>query len=189
MLQREDETFEEMMQDTFYEIDQSIKDHGIEYPGCCGLICVIDKFEGKTYIRMANVGDSAGYIIGDDIIPMSEEHNTSNPQEVERIQQAGGMVYSGRVNGVIAVTRSLGDHHMKQWLVSEPFVKEVEAIASNKYVILACDGLWDGIDCNMAKEVLNNTQDADFKNVSKTLIQLAISKGSCDNITTIVLKL
>ena len=182
-----DETYEEKMQDIFCEIDQSIKEAGIEYPGCCGLVCILDKYEDKTKVIIANAGDSMGYIIGEEIIPMSEMHNTSNEEEVKRIQEAGGMIFSGRVNGTIAVTRSLGDAYMKKYLVSEPFVKEHEVTEKDKYVVLACDGLYDVLDADKIKEILEEVKD--FKTSAKTLIQKAIAAGSTDNISVIVIQL
>jgi hypothetical protein len=38
--------------------------------------------------------------------------------EIARIQQAGGFVMNGRVNGQIAITRSLGDHIMKDFIIA-----------------------------------------------------------------------
>jgi protein phosphatase PTC1 len=54
---------------------------------------------------------------------------------------AGGFVMSGRVNGVLAVTRSLGDSSMKEFVVGAPYTTETELYEEDEFVILACDGV------------------------------------------------
>ena len=185
----EDETFDEMMEKLFSNIDDSIKAAGFEYPGCCAVVCLIHKYEGKTYVRMANCGDACGYVITEDEpIAMSVEHKATNPDEIKRIEAAGGMVMRGRVGGTIAIARALGDHYMKQWIISTPYCQELECGEKEKYVVMACDGLWDTVDAKTVKDVLLNA-DLDFQNSAKTLVQLAISKGSSDNVSVIVIKL
>ena len=45
---------------------------------------------------------------------MSYDHKGSDESEQKRIQEAGGLVVMNRVSGILAVTRSLGDHKMKK---------------------------------------------------------------------------
>lgn len=56
---------------------------------------------------------------------LTKDHRTDDPEEVSRIESAGGFMFKGRVLGVLAVTRSLGDHCMKQFVISEPFYKDI----------------------------------------------------------------
>jgi len=48
---------------------------------------------------------------------------------------------SGRVNGVLAVTRSLGDSSMKEFVVGSPYTTETELCEEDEFLILACDGV------------------------------------------------
>lgn len=48
---------------------------------------------------------------------------------------------NNRVNGVLAVTRSLGDSVMKEFVVGNPFTTETELTANDEFLILACDGV------------------------------------------------
>ena len=45
----------------------------------------------------------------------------NDKQEAKRIMDVGGFVMSGRVDGVLAVTRSLGDSSMKDFVVGGPY--------------------------------------------------------------------
>ena len=44
---------------------------------------------------------------------MSEDHKPDNASELARIQRAGGFVEEGRVNGMLALSRALGDFEYK----------------------------------------------------------------------------
>jgi len=44
---------------------------------------------------------------------MSEDHKPDNPGELARIQRSGGFVEDGRVNGMLALSRALGDFEYK----------------------------------------------------------------------------
>ena len=58
-----------------------------------------------------------------------------------------------RVAGQLAVSRALGDHDYKQYgVTAEPEVYEYADLGELKWVVLACDGLYDvltneEIDC------------------------------------------
>jgi hypothetical protein len=53
----------------------------------------------------------------------------------------GGFMMNNRVNGVLAVTRSLGDSVMKEFVVGNPFTTETELGPNDDFLILACDGV------------------------------------------------
>lgn len=62
-------------------------------------------------IYAANAGD-ARIVLGHSgkAHRMTKDHRTDDTEEVRRIEQSGGFLFKGRVLGVLAVTRSLGDH-------------------------------------------------------------------------------
>lgn len=63
----------------------------------------------------ANAGDSRAIIVRKDgsIVPLSYDHKPDDKREKERIQKAGMTVTNGRINGDIAVSRSIGDFRFK----------------------------------------------------------------------------
>ena len=46
-------------------------------------------------------------------IPLSKDHKPTDPAEHRRIKEAGGFVEENRVNGNLAISRSLGDLEYK----------------------------------------------------------------------------
>mmetsp|Transcript_1950 Transcript_1950/g.3383 ORF Transcript_1950/g.3383 Transcript_1950/m.3383 type:complete len:145 (+) Transcript_1950:530-964(+) len=100
-------------------------------------------------------------------VELSKDHKPDLPEERSRILKAGGEVSDGRVNGMLALSRAIGDFDYKpitppkdpspQWfmnnhmvtafpdIVVKPFHKDVE------FMVLACDGIWD---CKTSEEVI-----------------------------------
>ncbi|TFY68251.1 hypothetical protein EVJ58_g1122 [Rhodofomes roseus] len=108
-------------------------------------------------------------------------------QEAKRIMDAGGFVMSGRVNGVLAVTRSLGDSSMKEFVVGAPYTTETELSEEDEFLILACDGLWDVIDDQKACELVRSI--ADPRRAAEELLDYAYKNYSTDNVTVLVVRL
>ena len=78
---------------------------------------------------------------------MSVDHKSNNEQEQERVKKEGGCIIRGRVMGQLAVTRAFGDLDLKSSGVSViPDVKEINIESTDKYLIMASDGLWDVCD-------------------------------------------
>lgn len=50
-----------------------------------------------------------------------------------------------RVHGSLAVSRAIGDRHLKQWVVAEPETKVFKIRPECEFLILASDGLWDTV--------------------------------------------
>ena len=101
---------------------------------------------------------------------ITHDHKSTDPKEVARIENAGGIMIRGRVLGVLAVARSLGDRLM-EYVIARPYLSStvvqieggsfkddaVRTLPNNEqqgksdkspytngeFLIVACDGLWD----------------------------------------------
>lgn len=47
-------------------------------------------------------------------IPITVDHTPRVPEEVQRLRALNGFVTGGRVNGILAVSRTLGDKYEKE---------------------------------------------------------------------------
>jgi serine/threonine protein phosphatase PrpC len=116
-----------------------------------------------------------------------------DPLEVARIEKAGGFLFKGRVLGVLAVTRSLGDHMLKDYVIAHPTVNErtlelnelTNSSNTPTFLIIACDGLWDVM---RDQEAVNLVQQypGEKTRVAQYLVEEALRRGSTDNVTAIV---
>mmetsp|Transcript_13853 Transcript_13853/g.22185 ORF Transcript_13853/g.22185 Transcript_13853/m.22185 type:complete len:127 (-) Transcript_13853:327-707(-) len=120
----------------------------------------------------------------------------------------------GRVLGVLAVARSLGDHGLKEYVIGRPHLSTsvvriqsegselndarntrehnslVAPFTDGEFLIVACDGLWDVMEDQEAVDFVRNHVNKHGKEsrdgVASHLIEEALRRGSTDNVTVIV---
>lgn len=144
--------------------------------------------DARRVLYCANAGDARGVLCRTGMaVRLTYDHKGSDKQEAKRITDAGGFVMSGRVNGVLAVTRSLGDSSMKEFVVGAPYTTETELCDDDEFLILACDGLWDVISDQGAVDLIRDIEDAQA--ASQKLLKYALSHHTTDNVTVIVVRL
>jgi len=158
----------------------------------CGTTATAILFIGECgYV--AHVGDSRAAIVAEDcaVTRLTEDHRPSNEAEAKAVRARGGFVISLggpnlRVNGVIAITRSLGDKSLMDALTCEPDVNEF-TLPQKATLVLACDGLWDVVT---DEEVGRSASDLalNCKQVAEDLRDTAYKKGSFDNISVIIIR-
>lgn len=149
-------------------------------------------------------------------VRITHDHKSTDKKEVERIENAGGIMIRGRVLGVLAVARSLGDHGLKEYVIARPYLsstvvqiegsgaKDETAVqqhdksddqqsspyTENEFLIVACDGLWDVMEdqevCDIVRSYVHENGSESRERVSSVLVQEALKRGSTDNITVIV---
>lgn len=139
----------------------------------------------------SSVGD-ARIVLGDvsgNFCRLTTDHNALNPSEVNRIEQSGGFFFRNRVLGVLAITRSMGDHALKNFVIAEPYVHQITVEdRENAFVIIACDGLWDVCTDHQAVDLVRGFRGP-RADVAKYLVDEAVRRGTCDNVTALVVYL
>ncbi|GAA5847638.1 hypothetical protein JCM5353_004168 [Sporobolomyces roseus] len=141
----------------------------------------------KRTLYTANAGDARAVLSRNgQAVRLSHDHKASDAKEAERIDQAGGFIMNQRVNGYLAVSRSLGDSAMKQFVVGSPYTTETTLGAEDEYLIVACDGLWDVCSDQEAVDLLKNSGVTDPQEASKKLVDHAMARNSTDNISVLV---
>lgn len=89
--------------------------------------------------------------------------------------------------GILAITRSLGDEELKQYVIGTPFTSElVLDPAHDIQLVMACDGLWDVLEDH---DLHSFVEEEDPTELAQTLVDYALEQGSTDNISVIVVKL
>jgi serine/threonine protein phosphatase PrpC len=158
----------------------------------------------------ANAGDSRAVLCqGGSALDLSIDHKPDLPVEKRRIEAAGMFVEEQRVNGMLNLSRSLGDLEYKQnkskskeeqAVTCYPEVKRFDFNASSEFLIIACDGIWDCLTSAEAVNIFSSKlrdQPTGGKvsdviaDVLDSIIakDIASSQGiGCDNMTCIVVK-
>ena len=97
----------------------------------------------QRVLYTANVGDARIVLCRNGkALRLSYDHKGSDENEGRRITNAGGLILNNRVNGVLAVTRALGDAYMKELITGHPYTTETVIQPDiDEFLILACDGV------------------------------------------------
>ena len=192
------------LEQAFLDIDVALLEHqhnsgGNDVSGCTSVTVMIT----PTHIVCANSGDSRSVLgTGDSSFEaMSEDHKPSDEKERKRIENAGGTVQWKRVNGDLAVSRALGDFQYKnrpdlppqeQKVSCFPDIKIQPRSTQDDVLILACDGLWDVMTneeaISLCREIYQSGESS-MELLAEEMIDLALIKGSRDNISAVVVKL
>ena len=102
-----------------------------------------DSATRQRVLYTANVGDARIVLCRNGkALRLSYDHKGSDENEGKRISNAGGLILNNRVNGVLAVTRALGDAYMKDLVTGHPYTTETVIQPDiDEFLILACDGV------------------------------------------------
>lgn len=114
----------------------------------------------QRVLYTANVGDARIILCrSGKALRLSYDHKGSDENEGRRIANAGGLILNNRVNGVLAVTRALGDAYMKELVTGHPYTTEtVIQPDSDEFIIIACDGVSLNMSAFLRKPVLITNQ-------------------------------
>ena len=136
----------------------------------------------------SNVGDSKSIIIKNEkYINLTYEDKCIDLKEKKRIEKNGGCVYNDRLDGIITLSRSIGDHKLKgNGLISIPHIKKYDLSFSDKYCIIASDGVWDVLSEDVIFNFANQCKN--YNELGKKIVDESINLGSQDNISCIVIQ-
>ncbi|KAF2029238.1 protein phosphatase-like protein 2C [Setomelanomma holmii] len=142
----------------------------------------------QRVLYTANVGDARIVLCRNGrALRLSYDHKGSDENEGRRVASAGGLILNNRVNGVLAVTRALGDAYMKDLVTGHPYTTETVIQADqDEFLILACDGLWDVCSDQEAVDLVRHIQDP--QEASKKLVDYALARFSTDNLSCMVVR-
>lgn len=167
------------------------------YPGKEGTTAVI-AFIYKNRVWIANVGDSRA-VTTFNKMQLSEDAKPEDKRYYNKILALGGSVtkcgQTFRVEGRVAIARTLGNKRVlskeyKRVLSPIPKITSLE-IVEKSYLILACDGLFDVASSQeIADAVLKMDEEyLQCKEMARRLVFSAITNGSNDNVTVLVVRI
>ncbi|CAK9143756.1 unnamed protein product [Ilex paraguariensis] len=137
---------------------------------------------------------------------LTRDHHPDRADERARIEAAGGFIQKRgvpRVNGILALSRSIGDVYFKRYgLIAVPEVLGwLSLTTSDIYLVIASDGIFESLTPQDVCSILGNarTQGNEMaKNSSSCsasssladcVVSAALTEGSTDNLSAIVVPL
>ncbi|MCB9493212.1 MAG: protein serine/threonine phosphatase 2C family protein [Epsilonproteobacteria bacterium] len=194
---------EKALTDAFARTDADLKD--VANANQCGSTAALAWINGQN-VHIAHVADARVLLFDKDgkVLHITKDHKPNSDDEKKRIQAAGGVIFNGRVFGTLAVPRSFGDFQYvgtngEKLIISEPTITTLQLTGKEAYMVVACDGLWDVMDnkleCDIGRPsevgafILNKVKEGTQQDVlAKVLVKTALSKGSTDNVSAIIVK-
>jgi serine/threonine protein phosphatase PrpC len=180
------------------------------FAGVGSTACVAAVDFSKQEIVVANIGDSRAILVRDGKdIPLSEDHKPENPEEKERIENAGGRVERRgpccRIDGNLNLSRAFGDFHLKansalpadkQKVIAFPDMK-VERYRSSpqELLVVGCDGLFEKkSNADIARLVWNGVKkNSSLEDIGKDVLRSCCATHprelGTDNESVIIVKL
>jgi len=195
-------TLAEAIKEAFLKLDLALRDLLQDRSGttCTALLITPQHF------LFINCGDSRSVLSREtgnensNVHFATNDHKPTNQEEKQRIQAAGGVVITQRINGSLAVSRALGDFDYKEednlsqvaQLVSpEPEITIIERNREqDQFICLACDGIYDVFSNEDLVDYTNSQMKIrdDLDQISCDIIDTSLHKGSRDNMSVILLK-
>jgi protein phosphatase 1L len=176
----------ELLREAYLTVDAHLVGKGVESGTTAANFYII----GDRFLA-ANAGDTR-VIIGTrkGVSSLTKDHKPELPEERMRIESLGGQVIfhgAPRVQGILAISRALGDTVLKPYVTAEPRIVEGYLGKENDYAVLACDGVWDVLTPDDVIDIVRSMGDP-----TKAAVEVsnkALNHASTDNITVIVLDL
>lgn len=173
--------WDEAFQTTFENLHQNIVKL---FPDVVTTACVA--IIQNDELIVANAGDSRAVLLqaNGNVIRLSFDHKPNNAKEKQFIKSMGGFVRQNRVNGILALSRALGDGFLGKVIRATPDITHTKLEPQSK-VIIACDGVWDVMTDIEAANVIRKSKNA--ASAANAVRDSAFGRKTLDNVSAIVL--
>lgn len=159
-----------------------------------GTTATVALLRDGTDLTVASVGDSGALIcrLGE-AVSLANAHHPTREEEQQRINLFNGWIDWGlnspRVNGRLAMTRSIGDFHLKPYgVIAIPEVQQLRLNhKTDSFIVLHTDGVSHVMSDKEITDLVRTCPDAEH--AANILTGCAIEYGSEDNITAVVIPL
>lgn len=173
---------------SFKKIDEEIRAQNWFRVGSTGTVVFFTVENGRRFLYAANVGDTRCVVIRENgPVRITVDHRAGDAVEKKRIISSGGFVLFGRVFGQLMLSRTFGDFEFKNnGVIVAPYIYRKEIEDADKYVVLACDGVWDVISdydmFELSKKISNAKEYCDL------IMKDAVEKDATDNLSCFVIR-
>ena len=180
---KENGNVEEVITNAFAEVNKKVSPQ-YRSTGCTAAIVIVMQ---NDVCYAANCGDSRIVLIENGkATRISVDDKATDPEEKKLVIGRGGHVFQNRVEGMLAVTRAIGDGALAPSISCEPHIKKFKRKDGTR-LIIACDGVWDVMQDQEAADLIK--EKANAAEAARILKEEAFNRGTNDNITCIVVSL
>ncbi|WOL04017.1 putative protein phosphatase 2C 47 [Canna indica] len=146
-------------------------------------------------LLVANAGDCRAVLCRKgEAVEMSQDHRPIYAPERQRVEASGGYIDGGYLNGVLSVTRALGDWDIKlppgspSPLIAEPEFMQVMLTEDDDFLIIGCDGIWDVMSSQHAVSIVSKglKRHDNPELCAREVVMEALRLKTFDNLTVVI---
>ncbi|XP_039996737.1 protein phosphatase 1K, mitochondrial-like [Xiphias gladius] len=192
----EEDDLEKVLKKAFLDADKALHTHLSYFNNAsflkAGTTATVAMLRNGVELVVGSVGDSRATLCrkGRANI-LTNDHTPDREDERQRIQRFGGSVTwnsvgQANVNGRLAMTRSIGDFHLKtSGVIAEPDTQRLTVQhAKDSFLALTTDGINFLLSDQEICDVINQCQDP--TEAADVIAQQALQYGSEDNATIVI---
>ncbi|KAJ4725556.1 Protein phosphatase 2C family protein [Melia azedarach] len=193
ILRRDEDEIEDAVKHGYLNTDSEFLKEDFRGGSCC-----VTALIRKGTLVISNAGDCRAVMSRGGLAEaLTSDHRPAREDEKNRIENMGGYVDlcrgTWRVQGSLAVSRGIGDRHLKQWVIADPETKIIRLKPEYEFLILASDGLWDKVSnqeaVDIARPFCRGVAAPEPMLACKKLVDLSVSRGSVDDVSVMVIQL
>ena len=158
-------------------------------------------------IYIANAGDSLSIMYKNKkAYNLNKEHQTIIESEKQRVLKSGAYITGCRINGMLNLTRAIGDLKFKsninlkrheQSVIALPEITKIEDTEGIDFIIMGCDGVWDCVKrqmvCEFVEKEIKENPKKDLSEILKKIFDRCVSPVSgvvlgTDNMSCIIIQ-
>uniref|UniRef100_A0A3B3U450 protein-serine/threonine phosphatase n=1 Tax=Poecilia latipinna TaxID=48699 RepID=A0A3B3U450_9TELE len=191
----EEDDLEKVLKKAFLEADNALRTHLSYFNNVLrsGTTATVALLHDGIELVVASVGDSRAMLCRKGHAnKLTKDHTPDRKDERKRIQKFGGFlswnsVGQANVNGRLAMTRSIGDFHLKSsGVIAEPETRRLSVQhANDSFLALTTDGINFLLSDQEICDVINQCQDP--TEAAEIISQQALQYGSEDNATIVII--
>lgn len=188
--------FDEKYHETVFELVQSkLKKNPLGYSnGSTCLLNIMHKQNNSICMNIVNLGDSRMSTVDIDwnSKPITKDHKPDATTEKSRLEKMGGEIYEDTEGviriGDLSLSRAFGDADNAPYISQKPDIFYKKITPKTKYIVMACDGLWDIVESEDLGKVMKKIVQKNPANLAVELANYALMEGSGDNVSIIVIE-
>jgi len=162
--------------------------------GSTCLLNLMYRYQNQIHMNIVNLGDSRLTIVyaNGTSKQITNDHKPDDPIEKTRLVKMGGEVYKDSEGvfriGDLSLSRAFGDGDNAPYISQKPDIYYKKITPETKYIVMACDGLWDVIESESIGNIITELNKSNPENIAIELANWALKKGSTDNVSIIVIE-
>ena len=144
----------ECFENAFSAMDDRLKTTAVDR-GTSATTCLVRNHDGKFRLYVANVGSTRAVLCREStVLRLTEDHNQTIGAEKARLDTCKAYIRtSERIRQLLPSSRALGDHLLKDWVISKPHYLAFDLTPNDSLLVLTTTNITDVINDDEIAEI------------------------------------